>query len=260
MPDADDVPLPITDTDGFRYRAHGPIGGPTVMLLPGLFGSQLNFSRVLPHLDGAYRVITPELPLFDMPIRELSLQRLVEYCEQLIDHLDLADLHLVGNSLGGHIALLYTLANPDRVASLTLSGSSGLYESALGTTLPRRGDLDFLERKIRETFYDSAHVTPEMVESIAEMVSDRNKAIRIVATAKSAVRQNLTEKLHQINTPTLLIWGADDNVTPAFVGEQFEELIDNAQLVIFPQCGHAAMIEYPELFANHLKTFIESVS
>lgn len=260
MPDADDPHPSHTGTDAFRYRQHGTPDGPTVILLSGLFGSHINFERLLPHLTDAYHVVIPELPLFTMPIRELSLQRLVEYCEELIAHLALKDIHLVGNSLGGHIALLYALSNPTQVASLTLSGSSGLYESALGTTLPKRNDLDYLERKIRETFYDGAHATPDLIEAISEMVNDRNKAIRIVATAKSAVRQNLTEKLHQIATPTLLIWGADDNVTPPFIGEQFEELIDNAQLVVLPECGHAAMLEHPQEFARHFTAFVESAS
>ena len=89
------------------------------------------------------------------------------------------------------------------------------------------------------------------------VVNDRNKAIRIVATAKSAIRHNLGDKLHLIKIPVLLIWGKEDSVTPPFVGEKFEELLPDAKLYLIDKCGHAPMMEKPDEFNEILKSFLE---
>jgi 2-hydroxy-6-oxonona-2,4-dienedioate hydrolase len=165
----------------------------------------------------------------------------------------------LGNSLGGHIALLYTLAHPEKVSSVILTGSSGLFENSLGSTFPKRGDYDFIKRKTEAIFYDPEVASKELVDEVFSTVNDRNKAIRIIATAKSAVRHNLGDKLHQIQAPTLLIWGMQDSVTPTFVGEKFNELILNSRLILVEQCGHAPMMERQDEFNQHLESFLEEV-
>jgi len=101
--------------------------------------------------------------------------------------------------------------------------------------------------------------TKELVDEVYDIVNDRNKAIRIIATAKSAVRHNLADKLHQVDVPTLLVWGRDDQITPAFVGEQFQKLIKNSQLIFLDKCGHAPMMEHPKLFNQYLEEFLQGV-
>ncbi|MCB0530486.1 MAG: alpha/beta fold hydrolase, partial [Saprospiraceae bacterium] len=83
---------------------------------------------------------------------------------------------------------------------------------------------------------------------------------RVIATAKSAVRHNLGDNLHQITAPTLLIWGREDQVTPAFVGEKFHELIDTSRLIFLENCGHAPMMEHPDVFNKHLEDFLAEVT
>lgn len=153
--------------------------------------------------------------------------------------------------------MLYVLAHPDKVSSITLTGSSGLFESAFGSSFPKRGDYEFIKTKTQSTFYDPEIATKELVDEVFDTVNDRNKAIRVVATAKSAVRHNLGDKLHQIHQPTLLIWGREDTITPAFVGEKFHELIENSKLFFVEKCGHAPMMEKPEEFNGILENFLE---
>src|SRR5690606_30926897 len=109
------------------------------------------------------------------------------------------------------------------------------------------------------TFFDPAVATKALVDEVYEIVNDRNKGIRIVATAKSAVRHNLGDKLHQLKAPTLLVWGKNDIITPQFVGEKFNELIENSRLVLLDNCGHAPMMELPEDFNHHLEIFLNEV-
>lgn len=99
-----------------------------------------------------------------------------------------------------------------------------------------------------------------MIDEVFDIVNDRNKAIRVIATAKSAIRHNLGDKLHHLSAPTLLVWGMQDTITPPFVGEKFLELIPNSRLVMIDQCGHAPMMEHPEEFNKNLEAFLKEIS
>jgi 2-hydroxy-6-oxonona-2,4-dienedioate hydrolase len=235
-------------------------GEENLMLLHGLFGALSNFEGIINFFADKYNVVIPILPIYDMPLLNVSVVGLVKYVEEFVSYKGYNTCHVLGNSLGGHIALLYTLANQEKVASVTLTGSSGLFEEAMGNSFPRRNDYDFIKRKAESTFYDPEVATKELIDELFETVNDRNKAIRIVATAKSAVRHNLGDKLHLIKVPTLLVWGKQDTITPPFVGEKFHELIENSELHLVDKCGHAPMMEKPEEFNEILQSFLGKIS
>ncbi len=233
----------------YRYLEAGT--GPTVIFLHGLFGTLSNFSETMAFLSPHYRVIVPVLPLYDLDIENSSVSGLVHFVAEFSDELALKDIHLIGNSLGGHIAILFAHQQPERIRSITLTGSSGLFENSLGDTYPRKGDLEYVRKKTEGTFYNPALATPELVQHVYETVNDRNKALRIVLIAKSAIRHNLREILPSLKHPVNLIWGKQDSITPPFVGEEFKKLLPNAQLHLIDNCGHAPMMEVPYEF-NHL--------
>ena len=249
----------IKEEGKFKYIETGG-SGETLMLLHGLFGGLSNFSEIIKRFSADYNVVLPILPIFDLPIREVSLTGLVNHVSDFVNYKEYAHINVLGNSLGGHIALLYSLDHPDRVRSIILTGSSGLFENSLGSTFPKRGNYEFIKTKTEATFYDPSVASKDLVDEVYNTVNDRNKAIRVIATAKSAVRHNLGDKLHLIKAPTLLLWGEQDNITPPFVGEKFKELIENAQLEFVSKCGHAPMMEHPEIFNMHLAKFLENVA
>ena len=251
--------LHIIEENGFRYIESGG-KGENLMLLHGLFGALSNFEGIVKRFSENYNVIVPILPIYELPIFQVSVTGLVEFVSNFVEYKGYSKVHVLGNSLGGHIAILYVLANPDKVASVTLTGSSGLFESAFGTAFPKRGDYEYIKSKAGETFYDPAVASKELVDEIFGIVNDRSKAIRVVATAKSAVRHNLGDKLHNIKAPALLIWGRQDTITPPFVAEKFNELIENSQLFFIDKCGHAPMMEKPDDFNNILENFLKEVS
>jgi 2-hydroxy-6-oxonona-2,4-dienedioate hydrolase len=243
-------------TEGeFKYVETGGEGIPLV-LLHGLMGALSNFEGIIDHFRKSHNVVIPLLPIFDLPLRKLSVSGLVEYVERFIDFKEYEKVHVLGNSLGGHIAQLYTMKRPDKVKSMILTGSSGLFESAMGSSFPKRGNYEYIKNKAESVFYDPAVATKELVDEIFDIVNNRNKAIRIIATAKSAVRHNLGDKLHEIHTPTLLVWGQQDEVTPAWVGEKFHELISTSELHLVEKCGHAPMMERPDEFNRILEDFL----
>ena len=234
--------------------------GENLLLLHGLFGALSNFEGIINYFAGKCNVIVPILPIFELPIRKVSVTGLVDYVSEFVEYKGYDKVHVLGNSLGGHISLLYALAHPERISSIILTGSSGLFESAMGTSFPKRGDYDFIKRKTESTFYKPEVASKELIDEVFDIVNDRNKAIRVIATAKSAVRHNLGDKLHQISAPTLLVWGKQDQITPAFVGEKFNELIENSRLVFVDECGHAPMMEHPITFNQHLDAFLQEVT
>ena len=190
---------------------------------------------------------------------ETTVGGYVNYVERFVAYKNYDKVIVLGNSLGGHIALIYALANQDKIRGVVLTGSSGLFESAMGDSYPKRGDYDYIKKKAELTFYDPKFASKELVDELFDIVNDRNKVIRVLATAKSAIRQNLAEEVSKITAPTLLIWGNNDTITPPFVGEEFHKLIPNSQLFFIDKCGHAPMMEQPEEFNRYLGKFLNEI-
>ncbi len=234
-------------------------GGEVLLLLHGLFGALSNFHSLIDAFKDEYNVVVPILPIFEIPFKELNLDALVSWIEEFCEYKQFDKYHILGNSLGGHLAILYTLKNKEYIKSIVLTGSSGLFEDSLGNTFPPRGNYEFVKTKTESTFYDPSVATKELVDEVYDIVNDRDKTLNIIATARSAIKNNLEDKLGSITCPTLLIWGMNDTITPPFVGEKFKELINNAELHFLDQCGHAAMMERPTEFNQILKKFLSSI-
>lgn len=238
----------------FKYLEAGE--GEPLILLHGLFGALSNFQDLFNHFKQTHRVLIPVLPLYDLGL-DTGVTSLMKYVEKFIQHQGLEKVHLLGNSLGGHVALLYTLKNQTKVKTLILTGSSGLYENGMGETYPKRGDYEFIKKKTELTFYDPNVATKELVDEVYDIVNNRLKVIKVIALAKSAIRNNLSDELRDIHIPTCLIWGKNDTVTPPMVAEEFHQLIPNSELHWIDKCGHAAMMEQPEAFNKLLMEFLQ---
>ncbi len=234
--------------------------GEVLMLLHGLFGALSNFKDLIEHFKKTHKVVVPMLPLLDLDLLHTSVGGLQKFVNKFIEHRKYDQIHLMGNSLGGHVALVQVLKKPEKIKSLILAGSSGLFENGMGDTYPKRGDKEYIRTKTALTFYDPAMATDELVDEVFEITNNRLKAIKIIYLAKSAIRNNLGDKLHLINKPTCLIWGKNDTITPPFVGEEFQKLIPNSELYFIDKCGHAPMMEVPEEFNKILSEFLHKLS
>ncbi|HET8572700.1 MAG TPA: alpha/beta fold hydrolase [Edaphocola sp.] len=241
----------------YKYIEEG--AGEPLILLHGLFGALSNFRDLFDHFKQTHRVIIPMLPLFDMGL-ETGVGALAKYVQKFIEAHELENVHLLGNSLGGHVALIYTLLNQAKVASLVLTGSSGLFENGMGETYPKRGDYEYIRKKTELTFYDPKMATKELVDEVYAIVNNRLKAIKVIALAKSAIRNNLSDELREIKVPTCLIWGQNDTITPPMVAEEFNKLIPNSELHWIDECGHAPMMERPMRFNEVLSGFLAKQS
>ena len=238
----------------FKYCEEGT--GDAIVLLHGLFGALSNFNELIEHFAPKYNVAIPLLPLYDLEISETTVTGMVDYIDEFIAFKQYKQVHVIGNSLGGHIAQLYYLRRPEKVKTMTLTGSSGLFENSLGETYPRKSDYDYMTKKTQATFYNPALATKELIDEVFEIVNNRAKAIRLVSMAKSALRHNLRDSIPTMQLPVCLIWGKNDTITPPFVALEFKELLPDAELHIIDQCGHAPMMEKPEEFNKLLEAFL----
>lgn len=240
----------------FKYFEKGD--GHTIILLHGLFGALSNFEKVIDFFSQKLKVYVPLLPLFEHSPEESTLIHLKNYVDDFIRYKKLNETIIVGNSLGGHVALLYALENfnNNKVKALILTGSSGLFENTLGESYPRKGDYDFVKEKIEFTFYKPETATKKLVDEVYEIVNNRDKVLNIVSYAKSALRSNVSSQLNLLKIPVLLIWGKNDPITPPFVGEKFKQNVPQSNLFIIEECGHAPMMEKPEEFNQLLYNFL----
>ena len=246
--------MEIKEKGEFKYIDQGE--GEVLLLLHGLFGVLSNWGGVIEKFSSNRRIVVPILPIYEMPLREAGLEGLTTYVEKFVALMNLKDLVVMGNSLGGHIGLMYTLNNASKVKNLVLTGSSGLFENSMGGSYPKRGDYNYLKERVAYTFYDPNTVGDDYVTEIFETLKSIPKSLRIVAIAKSAQRNNLSHDLVNIKVPTLLIWGLNDTITPPAVAHEFNKLIPNSTLRFIDKCCHAPMMERPDVYNDILEDFL----
>ena len=221
----------LKESGHYTYFERG--AGTPLIILHGLMGGLSNFDGVANYFPSkGYRVIIPMLPLYDLPLLKTNVKQFAHYLRDFITHLGEDQVVLIGNSLGGHIGLLHSKLFPEKVKGLILTGSSGLYENAMGESYPKREDYAYIKKKTEDVFYDPEIATKEVVDDIFETVNDRKKLIKILTIAKSAIRHNMAKDLPNIKIPTGIIWGKQDAVTPPNVGVEFNKLLPNSTLYL----------------------------
>lgn len=232
--------------------------GTPIIILHGLMGGLSNFDAVTAFFsEKGYKVLIPELPIYSMSLLKTNVKSFAKYLHDFIAFKGLDEVILLGNSLGGHIGLYHTKIFPDKVKGLVITGSSGLYESAMGGGYTKRGDYEVIKKKAQEVFYDPEVATKEIVDEVYETVNDRNKLIKTLAIAKSAIRHNMAKDLPKMVLPVCIIWGKNDTVTPPEVATEFNQLLPNSDLFWIDKCGHAAMMEHPAQFNEILYSWFK---
>ncbi|MBC7867943.1 MAG: alpha/beta fold hydrolase, partial [Gloeobacteraceae cyanobacterium ES-bin-316] len=177
--------LEIKEENGFKYIEEGE--GDVLLLLHGLFGALSNWEDVTNTFKSKYKIIIPLLPIYELPLLTTGVTSLSKFLYKFVKFKKLKNITVLGNSLGGHVGLIFTLGHPEYVRALILTGSSGLYENSFGGTFPRRESYDFIKEKVALTFHDPGFATKELVDEVFATVNDRGRVIRILAMAKSAM-------------------------------------------------------------------------
>jgi len=242
----------------FEYIKEG--NGHPLVLLHGLMGGLSNFSELTNHFASkGYTVYIPQLPIYDLPILKTNVKNIAKFVVKFLEAKVGEPATLIGNSLGGHVGLVTTVLKPELVHSVVLTGSSGLFEKSLGQSFPKRDNYEYVKRKSQEVFYDPNVASKEIVDEVFKTVNDRNKAIRTLYIARSAIKHNMTKNLPDISQPVCIIWGKNDSVTPPEVAIEFDRLLPNSTLHWIDKCGHVAMMEHPKLFNELLEDCLKEI-
>ena len=140
------------ERNGFKYTVGGK--GNPIIVLHGLMGGLGNFKDFLEKFQTlGYQVFMPELPIYSASLLNTNVKYFAKFINDFVQELNLNKVILVGNSLGGHVALVHAKLFASNTKALVLTGSSGLYENAMGDTYPRRGDYEFIKNKTQNVFY-----------------------------------------------------------------------------------------------------------
>lgn len=244
----------VRSEDKFQFIDQGE--GEVLLLLHGLFGALSNWNGVVERFRDRFRVLIPLLPINELPLKQAGLEGLVTFVEEFVEWQKLQDITVMGNSLGGHLALMYTLGHPEKIKRLILTGSSGLFENSMGGSFPKRGNYEYIKERVEYTFYDPDTISKDYIDEVFETTKSIPKAMRIVAIAKSAQRNNMAGEIPNIKAPTLLIWGLNDTITPPMVAHEFNRLIPNSTLRFIDRCCHAPMMERPDKFNDLLEEYL----
>jgi len=240
-----------------KYKYYEAGEGTPIIILHGLMGGLSNFDGVANYFpEKGYKVVIPELPIYTQSLLKTNVKAFARWVKDFITYKGFERVILLGNSLGGHIALYHTKMYPEKMLGLIITGSSGLYESAMGDSYPRRGDRDYIKKKAQEVFYDPAIATDEIIEEVYALANDRIKLIKTLTIAKSAIRHNMAKDLPKMHVPTGIIWGKNDAVTPPEVAVDFDKLLPNSTLYWIDKCGHAAMMEHPDEFNRLMEEWL----
>ena len=231
--------------------------GKVILLVHGLFGALSNWKTVINELSKNYRVIVPRLPITEVDPSKASISGLSEFVRNFISSKKLKNISIIGNSLGGHLALDYVIHSQRNVNNLILTGSSGLFENSFGGSFPKRGDYNYINERVNYTFYNPEILSKKYIKEVYDTLNDNDKCLNIIKLARSAQRNNMSELLYKIKSPTLLVWGLNDTITPPSVAHEFNRLIKNSKIKFIDNCCHAPMMEHPKLFNRYIIDFLK---
>jgi pimeloyl-ACP methyl ester carboxylesterase len=271
-----------TDVDGLNIHSLSAGKGDRVAILlhgGGMDSAWLSWELLIPVLAGDLRVLAPDWPGFgssSTPERPYQLHDCARLLKNLMDIWGVERASLVGISLGGGIAIDFTLAHHEQVERLVLVDSYGLQRRAplhqlsyLYVHFPLALDMTWAMMKsrpmirwaLKSLFYNDERVTPEILEqAYAEVMKPGAgkafAAIQKYDVAWSGLRTCFMDRLGEIQVPTLVIHGANDNLVPLECARQANQRIAGSQLEIIPSCGHWPQRDSPDEFNRIVKEFL----
>jgi pimeloyl-ACP methyl ester carboxylesterase len=281
-----DVKLPqdrFTTVHGSRtrYWAEGD-KGPSVLLIHGLGGFVESWMYNIWPLAEHYRVYALDLlgsGQTDKTPLVRDLYTLVDFIHGFIENQQIGKVSLIGNSMGGGLALQFTIKFPQKVEKLVLVDNAGMGRQVCSDfkfcTLPLVNNLlirpsQGLAGRVKKMLvYDPAVITPEFEALTNKYGNNDGNARAFLATLtaginilgqKGKLTRQLLSSLHTITAPTLVVWGKQDRVLPVSHAQIVVEKIPNARLEIFDNCGHMPMFEYPEKFNKLVLDFLNEKS
>jgi pimeloyl-ACP methyl ester carboxylesterase len=245
---------------GCRIQLTRAGAGEPLLYLHGASGAA--WLPFLQTLTARYDVIAPEHPGFgesDTPDWLDTIHDLAYFYLDVIEQLELDNVHLIGNSLGGWLAAEIAVRNTSRLASVTLCNAAGLHVAGV----PQSDSFMMSEdQRLREFFYD-----PKKAEEMVARVMHPDREDKMLKNRATVARMSwqprahdphLPKWLHRIDVPTLILWGEHDKSFPKEHAQAYHQAIAGSKLKFIAKCGHVPQIEKPDEFIAALEDFISA--
>jgi pimeloyl-ACP methyl ester carboxylesterase len=242
-----------------HYREAGQ--GPVLILIHGLGSSSEAWNADLDSLAKSYRVIAIDLPGFgksDRPKADYSVRYLAGVVNEFMDSLGLTRATLAGNSLGGWVAALVALENPQKVSNLILVNSAGLRREGAPPVKLDPATRDEEKALLLTVFSNQSFVTDQVVDEQWEYSKEVRPVVQSMLASFKSSPPFLDDRLKDIKVPTLVIWGRQDKMIPLEAGKRFAKGIPGARLAVIENAGHLPQIEQPDAFNRAVKGFVKS--
>jgi len=284
----------LTAADGARihYRDQGRRDALPVLLIHGANASLHTWEPWVDELSQAFRIITLDLPghglTGQVPEGAYGSRALVDAVHEVVDALELGDLTIGGNSMGGGVAWRYALEHPDRIRALILVDASPPRDWSRPEPAESQaadGDSDtpvvfrllqqpwfrsvaryldpglFVAQGLEAAVHDDSLVDAAMIERYRMLALREGSRLAILrqAAQSSAARPEPAADLSRLDHPALILWGAHDTLIPPRVGERFQRELPNAQLIVYEDLGHLPMREAPERTAAAVRRFLQAL-
>jgi pimeloyl-ACP methyl ester carboxylesterase len=262
--------IPIDDMD-VHYRIEGQ--GPPVLLIHGTASSLHTWDDWTNMLTNTHTVIRLDLPAFGLTgpraDRDYSMDSYVGFLHRFIrDVVDTDSITIAGNSLGGAIAWNYTIAHPERVAKLILVDATGaprdkelpfIFEIArtpgMSWLLEKITPKSVIKSNLEEVYFDDSKITDALVDRYYEMTHRPGNRQAFVDRARLDL-MNDTDRIGEIQCPTLILWGREDLWIPVEDADFFNQQIANSKVIIYDNAGHVPMEEIPDATCKDVIDFL----
>ena len=275
--------LNLSDGTRIHYRDEGESDLPVILFLHGFNGSLFNFEKLIPLLKEEFRLVSLDLPGFGLtgaiPSNDYSNESFMKTVNSVVDHLKISKFSIAGNSMGGGVAWRYALSYPNKIESIILLSSSGIYSKEQRKSL-EKSNRDtpwawklmrskvvnyflsyytpkfFATQGLRTSVFDENLATKELAYQFHELtlLEGSRKAILSMFSKRRGDNHN-ADTLRSIASPLLAIHGEEDNIIPYSSSFIFEDNIKDVELKIYPNVGHLPMYEAPEKVAEDIKQF-----
>ncbi len=262
----------FVDVDGVHVRYRDTGSGPAVVLVHGYGASLDSWSSVAPVIAAHHRVIAVDLKGFGWTTRpegDYSPAAQAQLVWRVLDKLKVVDVAIVGHSWGSSVALAMAVAQPARVRRVALYDAyvyddqvPGFFRWAqkggIGELLFALFYRERIEDRAPLAYFDERWVTQARVERVEDDLDKPGTVAAALATARGHHFAALHDQLRGFAQPVLLLWGADDQVTPLRFGQRLANELESAELKVYPRCGHIPMVEAHNASTRDLSRFLDA--
>jgi pimeloyl-ACP methyl ester carboxylesterase len=252
--------------------------GPAILFVHGLGASWQSWLEQMPEFAASHRVVAMDLPGFgysESPSEDISIEYYARWTARFMDVLGIESAAVVGNSMGGFVSAELAIKSPERVQRLVFVSAAIFWQNrrraqplvqlarmsdaVVARALVRATDDIATRRRLRYAALASAGFRyPQYVsdELAHEMVRSARRTDGFLPALEALAGYDLEEELPKISCPTLIVWGASDQLVSVKDAERLEDLIPDSRREVFERTGHVAMLERPERFNRLLQEFL----